>query len=111
TADYASRLRALIARLRQDAGWQVPWVVAIATWCLDNNHYGVKWGESAAVHTAQMQVAEDEMVFPGPDTDTLRGDNRAKPEGNCSWSEAGAKAAANLWVPSIKNLINSLTSI
>jgi hypothetical protein len=108
--DYLSKLQQLIAKQRKDAKWQVPWIVATATWCQDNYYYGVGWGDSQEVRTAQTLIVEDDDVFAGPDMDTLRGDNRGQPEGNCSWSEKGAKAAADLWVPRLENFVLGATT-
>jgi hypothetical protein len=64
-ATYASRLNSIIAQSRIDAGWDVPWGVALASY-----HPSSTSAQEAAVRAGQIQVIDgDPLVFQGADTD------------------------------------------
>ncbi|MBI9019001.1 MAG: hypothetical protein JEZ07_17255 [Phycisphaerae bacterium] len=62
---YASRLNSIIAQSRADAGWNVPWGVALASY-----HPYSSPAQEAEVRTGQeLVIAGDPLVFQGADTD------------------------------------------
>ena len=66
---YVERLNAVIKMSRDDAGWSVPWGVAIAT-----SYYGANpYGEIAIIAAQKQVIAEDENVFTGPNTNDMIG--------------------------------------
>lgn len=66
TEEYVERLEAIIAQSRADAGWDVPWGVALAS-------YRPKTGlPDPDILEAQLQViAADPLVFLGANTDDM----------------------------------------
>lgn len=65
TANYAARLHSIIAHSRIDAGWDVPWGVALASW-----HPNSITVQQRQVREGQIQVVHsDSLVFEGADTD------------------------------------------
>lgn len=64
-ATYASRLNLIIAKSRTDAGWNVPWGVALASF-----HPNSSTVQEARVRAGQeLVIASDPLVFQGADTD------------------------------------------
>ena len=66
TADYAARLESVIAQSRVDAGFDVPWGVALVSYVNAANPLDQQ------IVDGQLQViANDSLVFQGPNTDTM----------------------------------------
>ncbi|MHC4960592.1 MAG: sialate O-acetylesterase [Planctomycetota bacterium] len=64
-AAYANRLNSIITQSRADAGWDVPWGVALASY-----HPSSTPAQEAPVRTGQeLVIAGDPLVFQGADTD------------------------------------------
>jgi len=91
TADYAERLGRIISQSRADAGWEVPWGVALASFTADSAPES-----RAAVVAAQQQVIDqDPLVFQGAATDDLLGfDWRYD---NLHFNEVGLREHAARW--------------
>jgi len=66
-AKYAALLRTIISQCRQEADWEVPWVIAGASYA------GVETANEEAIRAAQQDVCEGVNIFNGPATDDLRG--------------------------------------
>lgn len=66
TADYVSRLESVIAQSRSDAGWNIPWVVARASYVDLSPDQDVIDGQWSV-------ITNNPNVFAGPDTDELVG--------------------------------------
>jgi hypothetical protein len=67
TATYATTLQSIIAKSRVDAGFDVPWGVALASW-----HPSSTAANEAKVIDGQMLViADDPLVFQGSSTDSF----------------------------------------
>lgn len=67
TSDYAGRLTKIIEQSRIDAGWEVPWGVALAAYLPQTSE-----AVEAAIRAGQLQVANNlPSVFQGPNTDSL----------------------------------------
>lgn len=65
TSNYVARLQSIIAQSRVDAGWDVPWGVALASY-----YPGASTNDQAQVRAAQLEViAAAPLVFQGSDTD------------------------------------------
>ncbi len=99
TEQYVDLLSNLIAQSRDDAGWDVPWGVALATYCSQ-----IPEEDRPPIIAAQQQVIDgDPLVFLGPYTDALIG-----PEwryDNCHFNEAGLREHARLWHNSLNAVI------
>lgn len=72
-ADYRQALEDLIAKTREDAGYDLNWIVARVSyaWSGYNNKEKMK-----AITDTQMSVCNNYNIFVGPTTDDLQGDYR-----------------------------------
>lgn len=108
TDDYATRLSRLIERSRIDAGWNVPWGVALAGYLPPTYSGGTLEGQAAIV-TAQQQVIEaDSWTFEGASTDDLIDSSLRRSDGH--FTEAGLYAHAARWAEPIRTLITESTT-
>lgn len=99
TADYAERLGRIIAQSRADAGWDVPWGVALASFTADS----APESRAAVVAGQQQVIDEDPLVFQGASTDDLLGfDWRYD---NLHFNEAGLREHAARWFTPVCQLI------
>lgn len=89
--DYQRMLGILIADSRVSGGWNVPWVVAQAS------YHSVQDQGSEEFRAAQRAVADNMLTFVGPNTDSLPPALREKNGTGVHFSEAGLKAHAGLW--------------
>ncbi len=72
---YAARLHAVIDGSRAAAGWNVPWLVARASF-----HTSPKPEEMQAVVNGQAAVVDNKDVFQGPTTDDMLGEQWRAPD-------------------------------
>ena len=90
TATYTSRLTTVVEASRQDAGWPIPWGVALVSFLPNNapeNMEAVRAGQRAT-------IAAVSGVFEGPDTDALGIEYR---HDNVHFNEAGLREHARGW--------------
>lgn len=72
TADYQCMLTSVIGKSRENAGWNIPWGVAIASYLPPRFNPNREFMDN--IRAAQMNVIENVSgVFRGPDTDVLAG--------------------------------------
>lgn len=90
---YANAFAAMIGAIRA-AGHDEPWILAKSTYASGTVH--------SAIQAALLASANGTDVLTGPDTDTLTGSYRSD---TTHFNEAGAAAAATLWVNSITALL------
>jgi hypothetical protein len=91
---YAPRFRTLRETLAAQIGWHPDWLVAKST------HHPLvydKPDEERALRAAIAAIWREPDVFPGPDTDLLRGANRAGWKSSAHFTRAGQLAAGALW--------------
>lgn len=94
-AAYASRINSIIAQTRIDAGWDVPWGVALASY-----HPSGTTTQAAQVRSGQSQVIDgDALVFEGADTDEFQ--LLGYLHDGVHFDEAGLNNHAKLWKNSI----------
>lgn len=91
-AHYADFMRQLITASRTSAGWQVPWLTALATYHSEQD------ASDAEFRTAQKSLWGTNEIFPGPDTDTLRADFRS----GVHFNAIGLKKHGELWTESAR---------
>ncbi len=92
---YSAELTTIIESSKRDAGWELPWMVAKTSYINPatpsiermRNEFDAIWHSGAAL--------------PGPDTDTLTGDNRDGNGEGIHFSPKGLKAHGRLWADSI----------
>ena len=92
---YADGLGRIIADFRQDAGWEMPWFVAHASFCpgspvIDTNSRG-----------GQKILWEKGVALEGPDTDKLLGDLRDHGGKGIHFSRKGLKAHGDAWADKV----------
>jgi hypothetical protein len=88
---YRALLETIIRSSRKDAGWDVPWMVAQAT------YHGPQDPANAEFRAAQKGVCDDGLAIPGPDTDALGADYRA----GVHFNARGLTAHGLLWAGKI----------
>ncbi|MDF7797965.1 sialate O-acetylesterase [Pontiellaceae bacterium B1224] len=105
TADYVMRLESVIAQSRMDAGWNIPWLVAQASY--------VDLGFDQNIIDAQLDVIANNLhVFAGPDTDELVGNDpdtgEAYRHDDVHFSVSGLMTHAELWFESLEKAFPEL---
>jgi hypothetical protein len=88
---YRAMLERVIKESRKEAGWEVPWFVATASWGSPQTP------ADPDIRAAQEGVVADGVALAGPDTDTLLGENRQKNGTGVHMSAVGLKAHGELW--------------
>ena len=102
TATYASRLNTIIAQSRVDAGWNVPWGVAIASY-----HDASSLAQQAAVVAGQHLVIDgDPLVFEGPNTDNFH--NVGYLWDNVHFNGLGLQAHGQMWADAVTGFFPSV---
>jgi hypothetical protein len=91
---YAARLNAVISRSRADAGWAVPWGVALVSW----HPASAEANEAKVIAGQRLVIANTPGVFKGPETDSYHGrgwlrdtvhfDDRGLRDHGRQWAEA-----------------------
>jgi hypothetical protein len=92
---YRQYLEQLIRDSRRVIGWNAPWFVAQVS------YHNPSDAESPDIRAAQKAVSDDGVALPGPDTDTLTGDQREKNGSGVHLSAKGLKAHAHLWIEKV----------
>jgi len=86
-AEYYRRLKAIIERSNQQAGWCFPWIVA-------------QLG-TPGTRKARVQLDADGVAFLGPDTDLLKGENRGNGGKDVHFSRIGLIHHGEAWAEKI----------
>jgi hypothetical protein len=97
---YQQYMEMIIRSSRTAAGWNVPWFVAQATY-----HNPADPG-SPEIRAAQKALWNENLAMPGPDTDTLTGENRQNGGKGVHMSDKGLHAHAALWVQKITDYLD-----
>jgi eukaryotic-like serine/threonine-protein kinase len=99
---YAERLGTLIAMSRRDAGWEIPWFVARASW------FGTEEfrANQPAIRAAQNAVCDGKTILPGPDTDEL-GDEYRSAADHAHFNEKGLREHGRLWAVVISEYLRA----
>lgn len=100
TQEYARRLQDVIARSRADAGFSIPWGIALAS-------YQPKAASPVAPRITRAQrtvIAEDPLVFEGPATDALRGPSWR--HDGVHFNESGLREHARQWAEKIETFFD-----
>jgi hypothetical protein len=85
---YRAFMEQLIRAVRAKAGWDMPWLVAQAT------YHSEKAPSDEEFRSAQKALWESGLALPGPDTDALRAEYRAGVHFNAAGQRAHGKAWA-----------------
>ncbi len=106
TEAYTSQFTALAASL-ETLGIDAPVFPAVATRCYFREDMEVEYADSAErIRVAQQGLPELPNVFPGPDTDTISGD-QFRPDG-CHFTAKGIAAHARLWVEALESAASAV---
>lgn len=90
-SEYQADLRELIRSSRHDLGWEVPWVVAQASY-----HVPSEPG-SQKLRDAQIAVTRDGFAVEGPNTDTLGSEFRENGGQGVHFNSLGLRRHGELW--------------
>lgn len=100
---YASMLEKTIVQSRQDAGWNVPWGVALASF---HPKREATVARQAAVVAGQRQIAARVAgVFQGPETDSFH--TRGMLSDSVHFNDRGLAAHAKGWAAALAPLVPS----
>ncbi len=91
TDDYVAKLSAIIRESRQQAGYEFPWFVAQVS------YHSPEKPRHDNMRNAHAKIWELGVALPGPDTDTLAGDNRDQDGKGIHFSPKGLKAHGEMW--------------
>lgn len=95
-AVYASRLQTVIDQSRLDAGYDLPWLVALASSFLTLN------GDANVIAGQQQVIDDDPLTYLGPNTDALTGSPWRDTGGaGVHFSTIGLIEHARLWAVAI----------
>ena len=92
---YREYLERIIRASRQDAGWEVPWFVAQASYHVPGDE------RSDDIRAAQAAVAHDGIALAGPDTDALKGSLRERAGEGVHFSGPGLREHGTRWAEKI----------
>ena len=92
---YRQRLKRLVNQIRADAGWEVPWVVARASF--------PELPRENPVRLAQAALCQEGVVLPGPDSDPLNG--AARDTTGVHFSAEGLRSLGGLWCEAVQSLL------
>jgi hypothetical protein len=99
---YVANISAIRAALAKEVGDALVWMPAKST--IHPNVYNNPTGE-AVIRDAVDKLWKTKGFFPGPDTDTLTGDNRGGVSSCQHFSGKGQRNAAAMWVEAVGKLI------
>jgi hypothetical protein len=99
---YRRMLEHVILSVRKQAGWEIPWFVA-------NASYGTPeipaW---PPVREAQQSLWKSGVALEGPDTDTLGSSYRQNNGKGVHFSDAGLKAHGQLWADVVEKWLDTV---
>ena len=96
TADqYRNLLERVIRASRRDAGWEMPWFVAQAS------YHSPEDLSCPPIREAQSSLWKEGVALEGPDTDQLTGENRQDNGKGVHFSARGLKAHGELWAEKV----------
>jgi hypothetical protein len=101
-AQYRRMLARVITASRREAGWQIPWFVAQAT------YHSPQDPSCPPIREAQASLWKEGIALPGPDTDALTGDNRQNQGQGVHFSAQGLKAHGELWAQKVAVYLDDL---
>jgi len=93
--EYQAKLTAIIRASTDKAGWEFPWFIAKAS------YHWPSLPELENVRSAQQALWDAGVALEGPDTDTLRGENRDFDGEGIHFSPVGLKAHGEMWAEKV----------
>ncbi|MBQ6947532.1 MAG: discoidin domain-containing protein [Clostridia bacterium] len=89
---YANQLQTLIQNTRDDAGWNVPWMIANISIHVNT----VRAAQNPILLAQQHVIAQDTNVYNGPYTDDMPNDTQYRHD-NIHFNETGLKIHGTRW--------------
>ncbi len=103
---YENALNDLIEASREQAGWDVPWGVALVSWRPKSGSREEGYIDQNIRDAQQAVIDGDALVFAGPDSDALLGDFRGINGNSIHFSELGLQEMGYLWaITAGKNIL------
>ncbi|MEO6911936.1 MAG: sialate O-acetylesterase [Edaphobacter sp.] len=93
---YGQMLKQVILATRKQAGWDIPWFVAEAS------YHSPADMSSPPIRAAQRSLWESGVALEGPDTDTLTMQYRQNNGKGVHFNDAGLKAHGLLWARAVE---------
>jgi hypothetical protein len=93
--EYARKLTTVIQTSTKEAGWDFPWFVAQVSYQSPTQK------SFPTTRDAQKKLWETKVAQPGPDTDTLIGDNRENGGKGIHFSGKGQRAHGKMWADKV----------
>ena len=100
---YYDKLSNVIWQSRKDAGWNIPWFVAMATYCPGAPNGGL----SLTVREGQKRLWDNGVAFEGPDTDQWTTKYRDYDGTGIHFSPKGLKKHGETWAEILGKYIHS----
>jgi hypothetical protein len=98
---YRKMMVELIKASRKDAGWNIPWIVAEAT-------YQPKTGLTPSIEAAQRRLWHKGLAMEGPNTDTLGPEWRQNHGMGVHFSSEGLRKHGQLWAQAVEAYMDSV---
>jgi hypothetical protein len=99
--DYRRMLEHIILATRKQAGWDIPWFIAQAT-------YHVPTDPSCPpIREAQQSLWRSGIALQGPDTDSLTAQYRQNNGKGTHFNDAGLKAHGLLWAEAVEKWLDT----
>jgi hypothetical protein len=99
---YRRMLEHIIQETRRQAGWNIPWFVAQATYHTPDDT------SCPPIREAQRKLWQNGLALQGPDTDTLKAPYRENNGKGTHLNDAGLKAHGLLWAQSVEIYLDPL---
>jgi hypothetical protein len=99
---YRRMLEHVILSVRKQAGWDIPWFIANASYATPEIP---SW---PPVRKAQQSLWKSSVALEGPDTDTLGSPYRQNNGKGVHFSDAGLKAHGLLWADSVEKWLDTI---
>ncbi len=101
-AIYRSMLEHIILSTRKRAGWDIPWIVAQASYHTPDDT------SCPPIRAAQRSLWTSGIALQGPDTDALTSAFRQNNGKGTHFNDAGLKAHGRLWTRSVERYLDPL---
>ena len=97
---YARMMRQIIHASRREAGWDFPWLVAVATYHKPDDQ------GSPLLRQAQRSLWQNGVALHGPDTDTLGPAYRQNQGRGVHFNDTGLKLHGRLWAAAVSDYLD-----
>jgi hypothetical protein len=99
---YRSMMIIIIHASREQAGWDLPWFVAQATYHTPDDP------SCPPIRDAQRSLWQPDLAIEGPDTDSLTAPYRQNAGKGTHFNDAGLKAQGLLWADKVSRYLDTV---